>query len=252
MSHGFVLPLPCDVAVEAGRFSLGLAAAAAGARGASARAAELSCAGADCTARRWRGDAIGAIKFNSFWTIELEPGWSLMVDAPGQPRRPAVPACRPAWWTRIGSTTSASTFPPSGPTRISAACCRAACRWRSATRCRANRRHARVRSHGARSTCTAMRRGRGQDHGRAGRVPKALSQQARRGVAASSSPAAAKRASCAAFAQLVEVEPEAAHRGVGERVRDAAEAVFAQPVRAAVGAHRASSACRCPAARCRG
>ncbi len=32
--------------------------------------------------RRLRGEGQAAIKFNSFWTIELEPGWSLFATHP--------------------------------------------------------------------------------------------------------------------------------------------------------------------------
>jgi hypothetical protein len=81
MSHGFMILLPCDIAVDAGRFSwdwplppLTLP---------NHPRAPLSFH----VAEQLQGSPLArgsnmAIKFNSFWTIELEPGWSLMVTHP--------------------------------------------------------------------------------------------------------------------------------------------------------------------------
>ena len=63
------------------RVLVGLECSGAGDPGPSARAAELSCAGAACR-YAVRGHGQAAIKFNSFWTIELEPGWSLFATHP--------------------------------------------------------------------------------------------------------------------------------------------------------------------------
>ena len=46
-----------------------------------ARAAELPCRGA-ISGRAVCDRRQAAIKFNSFWTIELEPGWSLFATHP--------------------------------------------------------------------------------------------------------------------------------------------------------------------------
>jgi hypothetical protein len=81
MRHGFVLPLPCDVSVEDGRFAwdwpLPPLANAAHPRAPLSFHVPEQIAGSPL-AREHRS----AIKFNSFWTIELEPGWSLMVVHP--------------------------------------------------------------------------------------------------------------------------------------------------------------------------
>ncbi|HEV7578432.1 MAG TPA: hypothetical protein VGO85_20555 [Caldimonas sp.] len=81
MRHGFVLPLPCDVSVEDGRFAwdwpLPPLTIAAHPRAPLSFHVPEQIAGSPLA----RGQR-SAIKFNSFWTIELEPGWSLMVVHP--------------------------------------------------------------------------------------------------------------------------------------------------------------------------
>jgi len=81
MRHGFVLPLPCDVSVENGRFAwdwpLPPLAIAAHPRAPLSFHVPEQIAGSPLARGRR-----SAIKFNSFWTIELEPGWSLMVVHP--------------------------------------------------------------------------------------------------------------------------------------------------------------------------
>jgi hypothetical protein len=81
MSHGFMILLPCDITVDAGRFSwdwplppLTLP---------NHPRSPLSFH----VAEQLQGSPLAhagqvAIKFNSFWTIELEAGWSLMVTHP--------------------------------------------------------------------------------------------------------------------------------------------------------------------------
>ncbi|NLS18594.1 hypothetical protein HGP16_18730 [Rhizobium sp. P40RR-XXII] len=84
MTHGFMILLPCDVVVKAGKFSwdwdVPIPAAKNHPRAplsfhvpeqilGSALAKEGSC-------------QLAAIKFNSFWTIELEEKWSLFATHP--------------------------------------------------------------------------------------------------------------------------------------------------------------------------
>jgi len=82
MSHGFLMPLPCDVQVgDDGAFSWDWPLPALTLPGHPR--APLSfhvpeqIAGTPLSQGR-----NSAIKFNSFWTIALEPGWSLMVVHP--------------------------------------------------------------------------------------------------------------------------------------------------------------------------
>ena len=81
MSHGFVLPLPCDVSVQDGRFDwdwpLPTLATANHPRAPLSFHVPEQIAGSPLAQGRQ-----SALKFNSFWTIELEPGWSLMVVHP--------------------------------------------------------------------------------------------------------------------------------------------------------------------------
>ena len=81
MSHGFVIPLPCDVQVEAGRLSwnwdLPPLAAATHPRAPLSFHVPAQVAGTPFA----RPDQV-VVKFNAFWTIRLEPGWSLFVTHP--------------------------------------------------------------------------------------------------------------------------------------------------------------------------
>ena len=81
MAHGFVIPLPCDVVAEDGRLSwhwdLPLPMLGAHPRSPLSFHAPAQVEGspfhqADCA----------IVKFNSFWTIALEPGWSLFATHP--------------------------------------------------------------------------------------------------------------------------------------------------------------------------
>ena len=81
MTHGFMLLLPCDVTVRAGEFSwdwpLPALTLAGHPRAPLSFHVPEQIAGSPLA----RGHQ-SAIKFNSFWTIELEPGWSLLAMHP--------------------------------------------------------------------------------------------------------------------------------------------------------------------------
>jgi hypothetical protein len=80
MMQGFVMRLPCDVHVEAGRLSwdwdIPVPAVAEHPRSPLSFHAEAQVAGTPLAS----GQSI--IKFNSFWTVELEEGWSLLAMHP--------------------------------------------------------------------------------------------------------------------------------------------------------------------------
>ena len=81
MRHGFVMRLPCDVTVADGRFSwdwdLPPLAGEAHPRSPLSFHAPAQVAGSPMAESRR-----ALIKFNSFWTIELEPGYSLFATHP--------------------------------------------------------------------------------------------------------------------------------------------------------------------------
>lgn len=81
MAHGFVVPLPCDVRVEQGRFSWDWNAPAASVPGYPRAPLSFHVAEQIAGSPLARGTQ-AAIKFNSFWTIALEAGWSLMAVHP--------------------------------------------------------------------------------------------------------------------------------------------------------------------------
>ena len=81
MTHGFMLLLPCDVTVAAGQFSWDWLLPALTVAGHPR--APLSFHVPEQIAGSPLAHGVqSAIKFNSFWTIELEPGWSLMAVHP--------------------------------------------------------------------------------------------------------------------------------------------------------------------------
>ncbi len=81
MAHGFVLPLACDVRVERGRFSWDWSVPEPAAH--SHPRAPLSFhVPEQLTGSPLAHAGRSALKFTSFWTIELEAGWSLMVVHP--------------------------------------------------------------------------------------------------------------------------------------------------------------------------
>ncbi|WP_218509203.1 hypothetical protein [Variovorax sp. dw_308] len=81
MTHGFMVLLPCDVTVKAGQFSwdwpLPALAMPGHPRAPLSFHVPEQIAGSPLAHGRQ-----SAIKFNSFWTIELEAGWSLMAVHP--------------------------------------------------------------------------------------------------------------------------------------------------------------------------
>ena len=81
MMHGFVMTLPCDVQVQGGRLSwdwnLPRPATAT-----HPRAPMSFHAAAQVSGTPFMRPGQLVVKFNSFWTIRLEPGWSLFVTHP--------------------------------------------------------------------------------------------------------------------------------------------------------------------------
>jgi hypothetical protein len=80
MAHGFMILLPCDVSVEDGSFSWDWQIPAPATEGYPRAPLSFHVAEQLTGAPFYNGRA--AIKFNSFWTIELEQGWSLMATHP--------------------------------------------------------------------------------------------------------------------------------------------------------------------------
>ena len=81
MTHGFMVLLPCDVKVEAGRFSWDWPLPALTVSG-HPRAPLSFHVPEQIAGSPLAHGTQSAVKFNSFWTIELEPGWSLMAVHP--------------------------------------------------------------------------------------------------------------------------------------------------------------------------
>ena len=81
MSHGFVIPLACDVHVSEGRLCWNWQVPKLQAT-AHPRAPIAFHAPAQLEGTPFHTPAQVAVKFNSFWTIELEPGWSLFATHP--------------------------------------------------------------------------------------------------------------------------------------------------------------------------
>ncbi len=81
--HGLSDPAAVRRYGRGGALQLGLATATTDAQGSSPLAPQLSRPHASFEgARRYLKDGRPAIKFNSFWTIELEEGWSLLAMHP--------------------------------------------------------------------------------------------------------------------------------------------------------------------------
>ncbi len=81
MAHGFVIPLPCDIQVQDGQFSWNWPLPALNV--AQHPRAPLSFH----VPEQMAGSPLArspqaALKFNSFWTVELPAGWSLMATHP--------------------------------------------------------------------------------------------------------------------------------------------------------------------------
>ena len=81
MTHGFLILLPCDVAVLGGQFSWDWPLPALTVPG-HPRAPLSFHVPEQLTGSPLARGQRSALKFNSFWTIELEPGWSLMAVHP--------------------------------------------------------------------------------------------------------------------------------------------------------------------------
>ena len=81
MTHGFLILLPCDVAVEAGQFRWDWPLPALTLHQ-HPRAPLSFHVPEQLAGSPLAHGTQSAIKFNSFWTIELEPGWSLMCVHP--------------------------------------------------------------------------------------------------------------------------------------------------------------------------
>lgn len=88
MTYGFLMPLPCDVAVSGGRFTWDwdLPATLTGRHSRAPMAFHLN---SQALGSPFFEDDRALVKFNSFWTIELEPGWSLLCSHPAN--RPDLP-----------------------------------------------------------------------------------------------------------------------------------------------------------------
>lgn len=80
MGHGFMIPLPCDVTVEKGAFSWDWETPEPATKGHPR--APLSFHTPEQLAGTPLSNGFAAIKFNSFWTVELEEGWSLFATHP--------------------------------------------------------------------------------------------------------------------------------------------------------------------------
>jgi hypothetical protein len=81
MAHGFIIPLPCDVTVRDGKFSWSwdLPPLAIETHPRSPLSFHVP---AQVTGTPFHNAVQSVIKFNSFWTIELEQGYSLFATHP--------------------------------------------------------------------------------------------------------------------------------------------------------------------------
>ncbi len=81
MSHGFIVPLPCDVEVRGGTLSWDwdLPPLSIEAHPRSPLSFHVP---AQVTGTPFHDENRAIIKFNSFWTVELEPGYSLFATHP--------------------------------------------------------------------------------------------------------------------------------------------------------------------------
>ncbi|MGJ7610004.1 MULTISPECIES: hypothetical protein [unclassified Variovorax] len=81
MTHGFMVLLPCDVTVQAGQFSWDWPLPALSVPG-HPRAPLSFHVPEQIAGSPLAHGTQAAVKFNSFWTIELDDGWSLMAVHP--------------------------------------------------------------------------------------------------------------------------------------------------------------------------
>ena len=82
MAHGFMISLPCDVHVQGGRFTWNWPQPALALAGHHPRAPLSFHVPEQLAGSPLAQGSDSVVKFNSFWTIELEPGWSLMAVHP--------------------------------------------------------------------------------------------------------------------------------------------------------------------------
>jgi len=81
MAYGFVMPLPCDVTVRDGKFSWSWELPPLSVE-AHPRSPLSFHVPAQVSGTPFHDASRAVIKFNSFWTIELEPGYSLFATHP--------------------------------------------------------------------------------------------------------------------------------------------------------------------------
>jgi hypothetical protein len=81
MSFGFLVSLPCDVHVDGRRFNWDWSIPAPKTRNYPRAPLSFHDGSQLVQSPLWKAGR-SAIKFNSFWTIELEPGWSLIATHP--------------------------------------------------------------------------------------------------------------------------------------------------------------------------
>ena len=81
MAYGVMILLPCDITVDRGAFSWAWDIPEPDTSG-HPRAPLSFHVAAQFPDAPFARDGQAAIKFNSFWTIELEPGWSLFATHP--------------------------------------------------------------------------------------------------------------------------------------------------------------------------
>lgn len=81
MAYGVIILLPCDIVVDRGAFSWDWNIPEPGTSG-HPRAPLSFHVAAQFADAPFANGTQAAIKFNSFWTIELEPGWSLFATHP--------------------------------------------------------------------------------------------------------------------------------------------------------------------------
>jgi hypothetical protein len=81
MAYGVMIPLPCDVSVDRGAFSWDWDIPEPATSG-HPRAPLSFHVAAQFAGAPFAGEGNAALKFNSFWTIELDEGWSLFATHP--------------------------------------------------------------------------------------------------------------------------------------------------------------------------
>jgi hypothetical protein len=81
MAHGFVIPLPCDVRVEGGTLAWDWELPPLTVQD-HTRSPVSFHVPAQVAGTPFHDPHRAVVKFNSFWTVELEPGWSLLATHP--------------------------------------------------------------------------------------------------------------------------------------------------------------------------